>query len=265
MSVLVIVSWSWILFLWTIVLGLWSWGGWRKIEIGWRGQLLFLGQRIDAEIEEGWRWVPLPFAIKPADCRQQIMPLDALEVTTSDNVRVKVGATVTYRVDDLNTYFGVEVSGLKKGIDDARDAAIRSRVRTLSLEQVLSSHDELGNELLTALEAEAVEWGIKIIRVIIPEISPSDTEVSKDLELRERENLQRNGQRVELSHFDEMVNLLEKGGNLEGITFKGGASREEAVQQVRLALGQSTMAVDAKTITLDSATATLIATFLGRK
>ncbi|MDE2399911.1 MAG: SPFH domain-containing protein [Patescibacteria group bacterium] len=256
---------SWFLWtlltVWTLALSVWVWDGWskHKLEVGHKGQLLFLGSRLMYFFQEGRRFAPKPFGIKTTDCRKQIMPLDKLEVITKDNVKVLVGGTVVYHVENLDTFFSIAESGLRKGIDDTRDQAIRGKVRGMDLEKVLDSHQELGGDVSIALQSGSAQWGVHIDQVIVPEIAP-DPKVVEDLELKERENLQRDGQIVELEHFSNRVKeLMLKSPDGPGL------SREQAIEQVQLTLGQTTKATDAKNITLDSATAQMLATILGGK
>jgi regulator of protease activity HflC (stomatin/prohibitin superfamily) len=217
-------SWSWgLLVLWTIVLGIWAGTGWKKIDIGWRGQLLFLGGRMTGFFNEGWRWAPFPFGIKPADCRKQTLDLKVLEATTIDNVKVFVGGSVVYRVVDLDIYFNAEKQDLENWVDNTRKQVIRTRVRELPQAEVLNMHDDLGKEMETALRNQGSDqWGVEIIQVIMPEIFP-DPEVAKDLALLERENLQQKGQRVQARHQADLVKFFsgtEKLGD-EGPTGPG--------------------------------------------
>lgn len=248
------------LLVWTVVLGIWAASGIKTVDIGWRGQLLYFGARQSPTFKEGLRWIPAPFGLKTADCRKQTLTFEVLDATTVDNVQVFVGGSVVYRVVDLNMYFDAEKTDLEKWIDNTRKQVIRTRVRTLKQAEVLDAHESLGGEMVLALRKEdSTRWGVEIIEVIIPEISP-DPEVAKDLALQERENLQRKGQTVEISHFEEMVKKLMR-PKPRGV----GLSREQAIEQVQLALGKASKTIDAKTIALDSATAGIITTVLGRK
>jgi regulator of protease activity HflC (stomatin/prohibitin superfamily) len=258
-------SWpTWLLLVvWTIGLGFWVHSGLKKIEVGWKGQLLYLGKRMPHELSEGWRWVPFPFGIKTADCRQTILKLGQLEVITKaeDNVKVKIDGTIIRKIGNLNKYFGVEESGIKQGLDDIWDQTIRTNVREKTLDEVLGMHEELRNQVHDVMAKQASKnWGIKVLRVVIASIEPADSEVMKDLELKRREELQREGQKVELMHFIERVNEL-----MASPPNGAGLSREQAVEQVQLALGKASKTIDAKTITLDKTTAEIVAAILGRR
>lgn len=269
-------SWAWtFLLVWDICLGIWLITGIRVIPVGWKGQLLFLGGRKQTLFEEeGWRWAPFPFGIKMADCRQQIMALEKLDAITADDVKVQVSGTVVYKIHDLNTYFGVDESGLKRGIDDTRAEVIRTRVRSLPLEKpdnaergVLDSQSELGTEVSTALAGASVNWGVTILKVIISEIAV-DPALSADLELKSKEKLQRAGQEIEVAHFAKMVYLLVNGGTIKDkdgtdIVVPGGRTEEQAVEQIQLALGKATKEI--KAFRLDNASAEMLTAIFGKK
>ena len=245
-----------LLFLLALAIGLsWFWAGWKKIPVGYRGLQLFFGKRRHQEYPEGWRWIPLPFDVKIADCRQIILKLDKLEAITRDNLSVTTGSTVVYKIVDLYKFFDIE--NLETGIDQSRTAVLRSKIRGKSQSEVLDLHEELSKDVKDALEHE--DWGVDILEVIIPEISP-DMETAKNLALKKHEELQAEGQTVEIQLFIDKVNKL-----MTPPPTGAGLSREQAVEQVQLAIGKASKTVDAKTITLDPVTAALIAEALRRK
>lgn len=245
----------------TLGLAIWARRGLRFIPVGWRGQLLFLGQRMDATLGEGWRWVPFPFGLKTADCRETILKLDPLRIFTSDLVEVKVDGSIVYKIVNLNLYFGVESSGFKQGLDDIWDEVIRTQVVLTSLAQALAMHATLGQQARAAFEEQAsTRWGIEVVRVVVAAITPADQKVSDDIALRLREERQREGQRVELRHFTDRVTEL-----MASPPTGAGLTREQAIEQVQLALGQTTKATDAKTLAIDPAAAEIIARILGRR
>ncbi len=255
----------------TISLGMWTESGHKKVEIGWKAQLLLFGERLNHKMGEGWHWVPFPFSLKSADCRQTVIKLDKIEkVITADNVQVDVDGSLIRQISDLDKYFDVEESGLKQGLDDIWDETIRNKIAHSVLDDVLKMHMDLARGVIEAMGVTASDsWGLTIMRVVIASIKP-DSNVAEDLALKEREELQRDGQVIEIAHFDKMVNALVNGGTINAtkpneVIFKGGMSREQAIEQIQLALGKVTKTIDAKTISFDVATIAAINAFLGRK
>lgn len=252
-----------IMFTWIAVLALvlWFWSGWQKLEVGWKGQRLFLGKRIPSSVvDEGWQWAASPLSIKAADCRQVVLKLEPLEAITQDNVVVNIDGSIVRKVVDLNQYFGVNPDELKQGLDDIWDEIIRSKVRTKDLQEVLTMQVALGDHAKTHLCGHAAHmWGIDILKVVVASIKPN-VEVTKDLENVERENLQRNAQAVELKHFTERVLELMKEPKDGG----PGLTREQAIEQVQMTMGQLKKEAKAQTIALDPATAALVAAIIAK-
>jgi len=221
--------------LWVIILALWALLGFRKIEIGHKGQLLFLGQRMNFFFEEeGAHWVPFPLGIKIHDCREQIMELDVLEAITSDNVKVFINTTITYKVVNLQKRADVQDTEIKHGIDDARDQILRVEVANTPLNKVLKMHEDLGKKMHLGLQKSSERWGIEIIEVIITKVI-TDPEVAEDLELKVREKLQKKGQKVEAKFSIELVKLFEKSIANGG----GGLTHGEAVEMMQLTTGKA--------------------------
>lgn len=262
--------------LWLAVIAAWAlhgWGIWKKegekdlkweaIPVGWKAQLLLFGQRVPGVIfDEGWWWTPIPFSKQPADCRRQTHEFTPLKALTQDNVEVTVGGAVVYEVTNPDVYFSVKPEDLEGWLENTRKQVLRKAIRGLEQEKVLGMQDELGQVLEKALcEASEEHWGISIRQIIMPEILP-DPEVAKDLVLKERETYQRKGQEVEIRFSAEMIKLLmvskEEGG--------AGLTREQAFEQVQLATGKTTKAIDRKDWSLDATTAAIVAEILaGRK
>ena len=235
---------------------LWAASGLKKIDVGWRGQLLWFGKRVKgSEVGEGWQMYPWPWEIKVVDCRKTIMNLGNIDAITSDNIKVAIGCTIVYEIKNLDSYFNVEPSQIKKGLDEARTEAIRSIVRRYDLKEILDLHDEIGHTVKGAMEHK--EWGIDILQVMIPEILPEKT-IADAQTLKTKEELERVAQEVELKHFADRVIALMKPEKDGG----PGLSREQAIEQVQIALGQLKKKGKVQAYSLDPATAALVAAIL---
>lgn len=250
-----------LLLVWTIALISWVQDGWdHSIEIGWKGQLLFLGARVNVILDEGRVFVPKPFGLKKADCRQTVIGLDPLlKVITADDVQVDIDGSVFRRIVNLNKYFDVEESGMKEGLDDIWDETIRSRVAQLPLDEVLKQHIDLATGAQDAMKGHANDdWGIEISRVVVASIKPDPT-VAADLALKEREKLQRVGQGVEKDFTIELANDYMK-PRPQGL----GLSPEAALEQANLITGKANPR-DLKTWSLNPEALALAKEILGRR
>ncbi|MEI6280399.1 MAG: SPFH domain-containing protein [bacterium] len=197
-------SWAW----WgsaiaTLITVLWFQNGSTTVEVGWEGLLLCIGERIDPPVTmgEGWHWVPFPFSLKLADCRETSVAIDPLTVLTADNIQVEISGTLVSKIMDLNKYFNVDPATIKQGIDDTWDEIIRTQVVVEEFEAVRKMHVAVGDKAKAALENQATSaWGIKVIRIPVT-IKVKTEEVAADLELQAREKLQKKGQTTEAENF----------------------------------------------------------------
>lgn len=207
-------SWSWFfLFSWIIFLSVLTVQGWLRanIPVGSTAQLLFLGTRLGIFLGEGKNWIPWPFGEKVEDTRKKTVVLDPIEMLTKDGIKVKIPElSMVIQITDLNKYNDVNPTDLKQLYDDVIDSNVRHKIRTNDLEQVLSmtlSMDEAG------IAQDLSNFGVNIIKVIVPRVVPADEKTQNDMELKKREQLQREGQRIQVGHQARLISFL-KGKNL---------------------------------------------------
>lgn len=107
------------------------------------------------------------------DLREQITNIEPQSVITRDNVTMKVDAVIYYLVADAvrATY---EVGRLNWGIEQLTLAALRNVVGSLDLDHTLTSRDTINSQLRSALDSATHQWGIKIVRVELKNITPPE-------------------------------------------------------------------------------------------
>jgi hypothetical protein len=248
--------------MWAGLMIIFNLSGMKKIPVGWKAQLLFLWRRIPFTVGEGLQLIPFPFSLKAVDCRQKVLELDPLEIFTSDNVKVEIKGSLVWQVVDLHMRFGLDDASLKKGLDDIWDEAVRGKVRLITLQDLLGMQVILGHEAQVVLGNHSNKnWGLSVVRVIITSISP-DKKITEDLEKKTDENLQREGEKVELTHFADRVMEL-----MAAPPAGPGLSREQAIEQTQITMGKLTAkTVDTKNFGLDPATTSaIIAAFTARR
>ena len=253
-------SWPWLLLVaWTLLISTWTINGWSNIEVGHKGLLLFLGERLTYVFSEGQRFAPWPFEIKTVDCRLKSQEIDQLTVLTKDNIPVSISGTLVSQIEDPNLYFNVDPLSIEKGINDTWGEIIRTQVITKDLEDVRKMYIEVGMQTQAALEDQATKmWGLRIIRIPVT-IKPVNTEVTSDMELKARKKMQRDGQEIELQHFvDQVIKLMADPPIGAGLT------REQAIEQVQISLGKASKNIDAKSFSVDPATTQMIAKIIER-
>jgi regulator of protease activity HflC (stomatin/prohibitin superfamily) len=122
--------------------------------------------------------------------REQLIDTGEHQAFTKDSVSLKVKAVVYWKILDLQrAYYAV---------DNVQDA-IRSRVITamsaeigrLDLARAVSARNDINKALLLQLDEETGSWGIKVTRIDVQDLKPSDSviasmELERDAESKKR-------------------------------------------------------------------------------
>lgn len=217
-----------------LAIALWLCSGIRKIPVGYRGLVLFLGKRTVVVREEGWTLIPLPFpwGLTIHDCRQRVFPLNNLnKVFTKDDVEVTIDGSRVSEITDLHKFLSVKPEDIEKGLSDIWAQEVRTQLRTKELEAALEMNIELGEGVLAQMAKVATkEWGITVHKILVSSIQPNK-EVTADLELQKREGLQKIGQLTEAKHMIELINLF-KASEQDGGAGVNPSTAEEMAQQI---------------------------------
>ena len=120
--------------------------------------------------------------------QEQIIDIEKQHVITRDNVVIAIDGIVFAKVVDGKeaTYNVVDV---KLAISNLAMTTLRSEIGQLSLDDSLSSREQLNAKLLTELDHAVANWGVKVMRVEIADISvPEEIEQAMQAQLKaERE------------------------------------------------------------------------------
>ena len=103
--------------------------------------------------------------------KQQTMHVPPQGVTTKDNVTITIDTVVFYKVTDPAKAV-YEIQSLEKGIEYLAITTIRDIVGKMDLDSTFSSRDMINEELRAILDEATDQWGCKIDRVEIKDITP---------------------------------------------------------------------------------------------
>ena len=171
--------------------------------------------------------------------REQLVDISKQQVITKDNVNISVDGIVFLKViDGKMALYNVE--DYRRAISNLAMTTLRSAIGEMSLDNTLSSRDQLNSKLQIALGDAADNWGVKIMRVDISEISvPHGIEEAMNMQMK----AEREKRAIELKAEAEKAALIrnaealkqEKVLEAEAIERMADAKKYE---QIALAQGQ---------------------------
>jgi regulator of protease activity HflC (stomatin/prohibitin superfamily) len=116
--------------------------------------------------------VPFVDRVKPLiDLREQVVSFAPQPVITEDNVSVGIDTVLYFTITDPKsvTY---EVANPLQAIEQLTVTTLRNVIGGLTLEQTLTSRDEINTKLRVVLDEATGKWGIRVNRVEIKSIDP---------------------------------------------------------------------------------------------
>src|ERR671934_183715 len=116
--------------------------------------------------------VPFVDKVKPLiDLREQVVSFPPNGVITEDNVTVNIDTVLYFTITEAKsaTY---EVANPLQAIEQLTVTTLRNVIGDLTLEETLTSRDDVNTKLRVVLDEATGKWGIRINRVEIKAIEP---------------------------------------------------------------------------------------------
>jgi len=160
-----------------------------------------------------------------ATTKDIVLEIPSQEVITRDNVVIIANAVAYINIiSPEKAVYGVEDYEL--AIRTLVQTSLRSIVGEMSLDDALSSREQIKANLKTSISEDIADWGITLKSVEIQDIQPSDTMQSAMEEQAAAERQRR--ATVTLADGEKTAKILEADGRLE-------ASRRDAEAKIVLA------------------------------
>ena len=107
------------------------------------------------------------------DLREQITKIEPQPVITRDNGTMEVDAVIySVIVDPVRATY--EVQNLRWGLEQLTLSALRNVIGQLDLDHTLSSRDTTNSQLRSALDSATQQWGVKVMRIELKNITPPE-------------------------------------------------------------------------------------------
>jgi regulator of protease activity HflC (stomatin/prohibitin superfamily) len=119
--------------------------------------------------------VPFMERLKPLiDLREQVVAFQPQPVITEDNLVVQIDTVLYFTVTDAKsaTY---EIANPLQAIEQLTVTTLRNVIGSMTLEETLTSRDNVNQQLRVVLDEATGKWGIRVNRVEIKSVDPPGT------------------------------------------------------------------------------------------
>ena len=171
--------------------------------------------------------------------KQQTMDVPPQGVITQDNVTITIDTVVFYKITDPAKAV-YEIQSLKKGIEYLAITTIRDIVGKMDLDETFSSRDAINDKLRVILDEATDQWGCKVDRVEIKDITPpADIRDAMEKQMNAERNkraliLQAEGERqsaITIAEGQKEAAILEAEADKES-RMRRAAGEAEAIKKV---------------------------------
>jgi regulator of protease activity HflC (stomatin/prohibitin superfamily) len=119
--------------------------------------------------------VPFVDRVKPLiDLREQVVSFPPQPVITEDNLTVNIDTVIYFHVTDPKAA-SYEISDYITAIEQLTVTTLRNVIGGMTLEDTLTSRDNINAELRTVLDEATGKWGIRVNRVELKAVDPPGT------------------------------------------------------------------------------------------
>jgi regulator of protease activity HflC (stomatin/prohibitin superfamily) len=116
--------------------------------------------------------VPFVDRVRPLiDLREQVVSFPPQPVITEDNLVVSIDTVIYHQVTDPKAA-SYEIADYIQGIEQLTVTTLRNVIGSMTLEETLTSRDEINAQLRAVLDEATGKWGIRVNRVEIKAIDP---------------------------------------------------------------------------------------------
>src|SRR3712207_2326591 len=167
------------------------------------------------------------------DLREQVVSFPPQPVITEDNLTVNIDSVIYYQVTDPKsaTY---EIADYIQAIEQLTVTTLRNVIGGMSLEDTLTSRDQINNALRAVLDEATGKWGIRVNRVELKSIDPPGT-IQEAMEKQMRAERDRRASILQAEGYKQSQ-ILTAEGEKQSAILRAEGQREA---QVLNAEGQS--------------------------
>ena len=108
------------------------------------------------------------------DLREQVYDFPSQQVITRDNVTTEINALLYFQITDPKKAV-YEIDNLPNAIEKLTQTSLRNVIGELELDETLTSRDTINSKLQVILDDATNKWGVKVNRVELQDITPTES------------------------------------------------------------------------------------------
>jgi len=171
--------------------------------------------------------IPFIDRVRPLiDLREQVMSFDPQPVITQDNLVINVDSVIYFQITDPKaaTY---EIANAVDAIDMLTVTTLRNLIGGMTLEQSLTSRDQINDQLRGILDDATGKWGIRIHRVELKAVDPPAS-VKDTMEKQMRADREKRAAILQAEGIKQ-AQILQAQGEKESAILKAEGQKQAAI------------------------------------
>ena len=186
--------------------------------------------------------IKVPFIDRVArqvDLKEQYCDFPPQPVITQDNVTMQIDSIVFFRISDPKAYaYGVR--NPIGAIENLTATTLRNVIGSLTLDETLTSRDQINAQMQDALDIATDPWGIKITRVELKNINPPEQirdalEKQMKAEREKREKILfaegKKQSQITVAEGEKQSKILQAEADKQATILRAEAEREKRIRE----------------------------------
>ncbi len=173
----------------------------------------------------------IPFIMtvrKKVSLKEQVADFEPQPVITKDNVTMMVDSVVFFQVFDSKLFtYGVERP--IAAIENLAATTLRNIIGSMTLEDTLTSRDDINKEITSVLDEATDKWGVKVSRVEVKNIQPPRS-IQDAMEKQMKAEREKREQ-ILLAEGQKMSAITLAEGEKEAAILRADAIKEQRIRE----------------------------------
>ena len=168
--------------------------------------------------------------VKKVSIKEQVADFEPQPVITKDNVTMMVDSVVFFKIFDAKLFtYGVERP--IAAIENLCATSLRNIIGSMTLDQTLTSRDDINSNITAILDEATDQWGIKVNRVEVKNIQPPQS--IRDAMEKEMRAEREKREQILVAEGAKQSAITRAEGEKESAILRADAVREQRIREAQ--------------------------------